>query len=60
LQGRRIFSPWRDATRLRAAGPDAFTDGYALVLFTRDARGRAGAFTVATPRVLGVRFERRP
>jgi hypothetical protein len=51
LQGRRIFSPWRDATRLRAAGPD---------LFTRDARGRAGAFTVATPRVLGVRFERRP
>jgi hypothetical protein len=48
----------RDEDALRPAGRDAFTDGYLLVVFTRDAAGRVDGFTVATPRVRGVRFVR--
>jgi CubicO group peptidase (beta-lactamase class C family) len=46
---------------LRPAGRDAFSDHeYVLLLFRRDARGRVSGFSVATPRVQDLRFERRP
>jgi CubicO group peptidase (beta-lactamase class C family) len=45
---------------MRPAGPDAFSDHeYVLVLFQRDAQGRVTGFTVSTPRVHNLRFERR-
>lgn len=44
---------------MRPAGPDAFSDHeYVLVLFQRDAQGRVSGFTVSTPRVHNLRFER--
>jgi CubicO group peptidase (beta-lactamase class C family) len=50
----------RDTTRLQRAGPDAFSDGYVLVLFDRDAAGRVTGFGASTPRTLGVPFTRDP
>lgn len=45
---------------LRPAGRDAFSDHeYVLLLFQRDARGRVTGFTVSTPRVHNLRFDRR-
>jgi CubicO group peptidase (beta-lactamase class C family) len=44
---------------MRPAGPDAFSDHeYVLVLFQRDAQGRVTGFTVSTPRVHNLHFER--
>lgn len=48
----------RDTTELRYAGPDAFSDGYVLVLFRRDAAGRVIAFDASTPRLFNVAFVR--
>jgi hypothetical protein len=48
----------RDTTELRYAGPDAYSDGYVLVLFRRDAAGRVTAFDASTPRLFNVAFTR--
>jgi CubicO group peptidase (beta-lactamase class C family) len=50
----------RDTTRLLRAGPDAFSDGYVLVRFNRDAAGRVDGFGASTPRTFGVPFAREP
>ena len=50
----------RDTTELRYAGRDAYSDGYVLVLFHRDAAGRVTSFDASTPRLLGVIFTREP
>lgn len=50
----------RDTTRLLRAGPDAFSDGYVLVLFDRGADGRVAGFGASTPRTFGVPFRREP
>lgn len=48
----------RDTTELRYAGRDAYSDGYVLVLFRRDAAGRVAGFDASTPRLLNVAFRR--
>ncbi|HEU4557247.1 MAG TPA: hypothetical protein VFS20_05335 [Longimicrobium sp.] len=48
----------RDTTELRYAGRDAYSDGYVLVLFRRDAAGRVTGFDASTPRTLNVAFRR--
>ena len=48
----------RDATELRHAGGDAFSDGYVLVVFRRDAAGRVTGFDASTPRTFNLAFTR--
>jgi hypothetical protein len=48
----------RDTTQLRHAGRDAFSDGYVLVVFRRDAAGRVTGFDASTPRTMNVAFVR--
>jgi CubicO group peptidase (beta-lactamase class C family) len=50
----------RDTTELRHAGGDAFSDGYVLVVFRRDAAGRVTGFDASTPRTFNVAFTRQP